>query len=161
MQLTEHFSLEELIASEVAARSGIDNTPSATIVSNLRVLAQGLERVRAAFGGKPIHVNSGYRCAALNAAIGGAGNSLHMQGLAADIVCPQVGEPLRRVSRDCRGRDRYGPDHPRIRAMVLRGICAAQREGSGRAPDDCHRRARVPDGPQSGCLGIDRKETRA
>jgi zinc D-Ala-D-Ala carboxypeptidase len=94
MQLTEHFSLEELIASEVAARSGIDNTPPANIVSNLRVLAQGLERVRAAFGGKPIHVNSGYRCAALNAAIGGAGNSLHMQGLAADIVCPQVGEPL-------------------------------------------------------------------
>jgi zinc D-Ala-D-Ala carboxypeptidase len=52
MQLTEHFSLEELIASEVAARSGIDNTPPANIVSNLRVLAQGLERVRAAFGGK-------------------------------------------------------------------------------------------------------------
>lgn len=94
MQLSEHFSLEELVASESAARLGIDNTPPAEIVLNLKVLAQGLERVRAALGGKPIHVNSGYRCPALNTAIKGAGNSMHMQGLAADILCPQLGPPL-------------------------------------------------------------------
>jgi zinc D-Ala-D-Ala carboxypeptidase len=94
MQLSEHFSLEELIASEAAARLGIDNTPPAEIALNLKVLAEGLERVRAALGGKPIHVNSGYRCPALNAAIKGAGNSMHMQGLAADILCPQLGPPL-------------------------------------------------------------------
>jgi hypothetical protein len=94
MQLSEHFSLEELVASESAARLGIDNTPPAEIVLNVKVLAQGLERVRAALGGKPIHVNSGYRCPALNTAIKGAGNSMHMQGLAADILCPQLGPPL-------------------------------------------------------------------
>ena len=94
MQLSEHFSLEELVASESAARLGIDNTPPAEIVLNLKGLAQGLERVRAALGGKPIHVNSGYRCPALNTAIKGAGNSMHMQGLAADILCPQLGPPL-------------------------------------------------------------------
>ena len=94
MQLTEHFSLEELIASELAARSGIDNTAPADLMVNLHALAEGLERVRAALGGKPIHVNSGYRCAALNAAVGGAGNSMHMRGLAADILCPQFGPPL-------------------------------------------------------------------
>jgi len=94
MQLSEHFSLEELIASEVAARLGIDNTPPAEIALNLKVLAQGLERVRAALGGKPIHVNSGYRCPALNTAIKGAGNSMHLQGLAADILCPKLGPPL-------------------------------------------------------------------
>jgi zinc D-Ala-D-Ala carboxypeptidase len=94
MQLTEHFSLEELVASEVAARSGIDNTPPPWIMSNLKTLADGLEWVRAVLGGRLIHVNSGYRCAALNAAIGGASNSMHMQGLAADILCPEVGPPL-------------------------------------------------------------------
>jgi hypothetical protein len=94
MQLTEHFSLEELIASEFAARQGIDNTPADGLLANLRALAGGLERVRTALGGKPIHVNSGYRCSALNTAIGGAGNSMHIQGLAADILCPQFGQPL-------------------------------------------------------------------
>lgn len=94
MQLSEHFSLEELIASEVAARQGIDNTPSPSIMANLRMLAAGLERVRAALGGKPIHVSSGYRCLALNRAVGGAARSAHIDGLAADILCPQFGAPL-------------------------------------------------------------------
>ena len=93
MQLTEHFSLEELIASEVAARKDIDNTPTVEIIANLRILAFGLERVRAVLD-KPIHVTSGYRCPALNAAIGGATDSMHMQGLAADILCPRFGTPL-------------------------------------------------------------------
>ena len=93
MQITEHFSLEELIASEVAARKGIDNTPSADIVANLRTLAAGLERVRVVLD-KPIHVTSGYRCPALNEEIGGAHDSMHMQGLAADILCPRFGGPL-------------------------------------------------------------------
>lgn len=94
MQLTDHFSLEELIASEYAVRHNIDNSPPADILVNLRVLAEGLERVRTALGSKPIHVNSGYRCKALNEALKGAPNSRHMQGLAADIVCPQFGPPL-------------------------------------------------------------------
>jgi zinc D-Ala-D-Ala carboxypeptidase len=94
VQLSEHFSLEELIASEVAARAGIDNAPSEPILANLRLLAEGLERVRVALGGKPIHVSSGYRCEALNRAIGGAAGSAHMDGLAADILCPQFGPPL-------------------------------------------------------------------
>ena len=94
MQLSAHFSLEELIASETAVRSGIDNTPPEELLANLRVLAEGLEKVRAALGGRPIHVNSGYRCLTLNAAIGGAKSSLHLKGLAADIICPQYGPPL-------------------------------------------------------------------
>jgi hypothetical protein len=94
MQLTPHFSLEELIASEIAARQGIDNTPSAEIIENLRTLARGLEALREVLGGKPIHVTSGYRSPKLNAAVGGAPNSMHMEGLAADILCPQFGAPL-------------------------------------------------------------------
>jgi len=94
MQLTENFSLEDLIASETAAREGMDNTPPPEIVANLRVLAAGLEKVRVALGRRPIHINSGYRCPALNEAVGGAPNSCHMKGLAADILCPQFGSPL-------------------------------------------------------------------
>ena len=48
MMLSEHFSLEELTASEVAARAGIDNTPSAETMRNLLRLAVRLELVRAA-----------------------------------------------------------------------------------------------------------------
>jgi len=94
MQLTEHFSLEELMASETAARAGIDNTPPPSLMRNMQTLAEGLEKVRAALGGLPIHVNSGYRCPALNAMVGGAPDSRHMRGLAADILCPEFGPPL-------------------------------------------------------------------
>jgi hypothetical protein len=94
MYLSEHFSLEELTASETAARAGIDNTPSADLMPNLKTLASGLEQVRAVLGGQAIHVNSGYRCPALNAQVGGASNSMHMRGLAADILCPSFGTPL-------------------------------------------------------------------
>jgi hypothetical protein len=94
MQLTDHFSLEELIASETAARQGIDNAPPAALMPNLRALAAGLELVRTALGGRPIHINSGYRCKALNTRIGGAKLSRHMDGLAADILCPSFGTPL-------------------------------------------------------------------
>jgi len=94
MQLTEHFSLEALIASETAKRKNIDNTPPPEILANLHILAQGLEQVRAAVGGRDLLVNSGYRSPALNREIGGAEKSKHMYGLAADILCPQFGTPL-------------------------------------------------------------------
>jgi hypothetical protein len=94
MQLTEHFSLAALIASETAARKNIDNNPPPEILANLYILAQGLELVRSAVGERTILVNSGYRSPALNREIGGAEKSKHMSGLAADIVCPQFGTPL-------------------------------------------------------------------
>src|SRR5436309_4153487 len=94
MMLSEHFSLEELTASEVAARAGIDNTPSAETMRNLLRLAAGLELVRAAIGNSPIHVTSGYRSPRLNRMVGGSKHSMHMQGLAADILCPAFGPPL-------------------------------------------------------------------
>lgn len=87
MNLSAHFTLAELTASQTATRRGIDNTPPAVVVANLRRVAELLERVRAAVG-LPIRVSSGYRCSALNRAIGGAANSSHMSGLAADITAP-------------------------------------------------------------------------
>jgi zinc D-Ala-D-Ala carboxypeptidase len=86
MNLSEHFSLAELTASEYAERHGINNVPTdPEVLENLHTLANGLERVRAALGGRPIFINSGYRSPKLNTAIGGSKTSAHMKGLAADI----------------------------------------------------------------------------
>ncbi len=93
MNLTQHFTVEELTASDIAARLGIDNTPSQTVLMNLKRLADSLEQVRALVG-LPIHINSGYRSEELNRAVKGSKMSAHMDGLAADIICPRFGPPL-------------------------------------------------------------------
>jgi len=93
MQLSPNFSLSELVYSETAEENGIDNTPPPEIVENLKRLAAGLEAVRTLLGA-PLEISSGYRCAALNEAVGGSGASQHVQGLAADFACPAFGTPL-------------------------------------------------------------------
>lgn len=66
MNLSPHFTLEELTHSDTAVRLGIDNTPPAFVVENLRVTAAGLEEVRAGpLQGKPMRTLSGYRSEAL------------------------------------------------------------------------------------------------
>jgi len=84
MQLSEHFTLEELTASSVAARTGLDNTPNATEVANLVRVAELLEQVRKLLG-KPISINSGFRSKAVNDAVGSRDTSQHRIGCAADI----------------------------------------------------------------------------
>jgi len=93
MQLSRNFSLAQLAYSETAERNGIDNTPPPEIVENLKRLADGLEAVQALLGA-PLEISSGYRCAALNEAVGGSSASQHVQGLAADFVCPGFGSPF-------------------------------------------------------------------
>jgi zinc D-Ala-D-Ala carboxypeptidase len=92
MNLSEHFTLEELTISETAARRGIDNRPSPAIIANLRRLATALEVVRQLIG-RRIIITSGYRSPALNDAIGGSRTSAHIEGLAADFISPPP-EPL-------------------------------------------------------------------
>lgn len=85
MQLSQHFTLEEMTKSQTASRKGIDNTAPPEVVQNLKLLCENvLEYIRVRFS-KPITVNSGYRGPKLNKAIGGAKNSQHMTGQAADI----------------------------------------------------------------------------
>lgn len=87
MQLTKNFTLAELCASATAKARGISNVPTATVTSNLQALATNvLQPLRDAYG-KPIVINSGYRCPKLNAAVGGVKNSQHLTGQAADIRC--------------------------------------------------------------------------
>jgi len=90
--LSEHFTLEELAFSETAARHNISNRPDAETVARLRETASGLERVRALLNA-PIRVSSGYRAPAVNAMVGGASNSAHLKGWAADFTST-FGDPL-------------------------------------------------------------------
>ena len=85
MSLSTHFTLPEFLRSESAARHDISMEPSTTVVANLTHLAREvLDPIREA-AGCPIIVTSGYRPHELNALIGGAANSDHLYGLAADI----------------------------------------------------------------------------
>jgi uncharacterized protein YcbK (DUF882 family) len=85
MRLSQHFTLEEMIKSQTASRKGIDNTAPPEVVENLKALCENvLEKIRIHFG-RPLSINSGYRGPKLNKAIGGAKNSQHMTGQAADI----------------------------------------------------------------------------
>ena len=93
MQLSPHFSLAQLTYSETAEKKSIDNSPPPEIIENLTRLASELERVQALLGA-PLDISSGYRCAALNEAVGGSDTSQHVQGLAADFACPAFGTPL-------------------------------------------------------------------
>jgi uncharacterized protein YcbK (DUF882 family) len=84
-KLSKNFTLEELVESDTAIVKQINNTPSAEVLANLQLLVNNvLQPVRELFG-RPIHVNSGYRSVELNKAVGGAANSQHVQGRAADI----------------------------------------------------------------------------
>lgn len=77
--------MEELYASATATAKGINNKPSVQQMINLVYLtAYVLEPLRVAMG-EPIKIGSGFRCQALNKAVGGVYNSQHMKGQAADL----------------------------------------------------------------------------
>lgn len=86
MNITDNFTLEELIRSDYATRNNINNTPADNeILENLNLLAHSLEYVRSVIG-KPLIITSGYRSPKVNSGIGGSKTSSHMRGLAADFV---------------------------------------------------------------------------
>ena len=91
-QLTEHFTLEELVHSNTAIRLDIDNTPPQQAADNLKRLANLLEKVRTTLNA-PLIISSGYRCSKLNEAVGGARDSQHLLGCAADFIAPKFGTP--------------------------------------------------------------------
>lgn len=88
MNLTPHFTLDELTASETAERNGWDNTPNDQELENLKRLADMLEQVKTVLGGKPIMVNSAFRSKKVNDAVGSKDTSQHRLGCAADIRVP-------------------------------------------------------------------------
>lgn len=84
VRLTQNFTLEEFTKSDTAITKKINNTPNATVIDNIKRLANYLQGIRNCYA-KPINISSGYRCYELNKVIGGAKNSQHVSGEAADI----------------------------------------------------------------------------
>ena len=81
----KYFTIQELTISNTAQRKGIDNTPDQKAAAALTALVTNvLDPLREAWG-RPIVVNSGYRCPKLNRAVGGVARSQHTKGEAADI----------------------------------------------------------------------------
>jgi len=85
MNLTEHFTLEELTHTD---HREFENTPNADQINNLGRVAELLEQVKKMLGGKPIMVNSAFRSLQVNAAVGSKPTSQHCLGCAADIRVP-------------------------------------------------------------------------
>jgi putative chitinase len=87
MNLTEHFTLEELTHTD---HRTLENTPNETEQANIQRLAEFLEAVKTLLGGKPIMVNSAFRSKAVNDAVGSKDTSQHRIGCAADIRVPAM-----------------------------------------------------------------------
>ena len=83
--MTPHFSLDELTHTD---HRKLDNTPDAQELANLQRLAEFLETVKTALGGKPVMISSAFRSKAVNDAVGSKDSSQHRQGLAADFKVP-------------------------------------------------------------------------
>lgn len=77
--MASYFTIDELCYSDVAKAKGIDNTPSKEVKENLQKLIDFLNPLREAWG-SAISVSSGYRCEALNTAVGGSKTSVHRLG---------------------------------------------------------------------------------
>ena len=97
MKLSEHFSLAELTKTN----TGIENVPNEAQVENLKRVCRWLERLRRRWndlygeGDDPIVINSGFRSAAVNKAVGGAPTSNHLTGCAVDIRVAGLEQLLR------------------------------------------------------------------
>jgi hypothetical protein len=85
MNLTEHFTLEELTTT---SHRQFDNTPNDAELANLQKLAEFLEEVKALLDGKPIMINSAFRSKQVNDSVGSKDTSQHRTGSAADIRVP-------------------------------------------------------------------------
>ena len=87
MNLTEHFTLEELTHTD---HRELENIPNETEQANIQRLAEFLESVKTVLEGKPIMVNSAFRSKAVNDAVGSKDTSQHRIGCAADIRVPSM-----------------------------------------------------------------------
>ena len=124
-QLSPHFTLAELTHSDTATLHDIDNTPTPDALLNLSTLATTvLEPARAACGGVALHVHDGYRCAAVNALVGGVPHSQHETGEAADVDAEGLSH------RDAFDRIRRDPNIPFDQCILESGCvhlsCAAE-----------------------------------
>jgi hypothetical protein len=136
-QLSPHFTVEEFSQSQTAARLGINNDIPLELYAPAKRTAEGLEQVRSLLRSHPIHISSGYRCLALNAALGSKNTSQHVKAEAVDFTCPTFGSVDRIVraivgstikyDQVIREFDKYGggwvhisfSDKPKRQALII------------------------------------------
>ncbi len=92
-RISEHCSYKEGVRSNTANRMGIDNIPNEEQLKNMKIIAEKLFEPIRAFMGRPIRINSFFRCPELNKAIGGSPYSQHCKGQAMDIDIPYGDNP--------------------------------------------------------------------
>ena len=85
--LTKNFTLEELTHTD---HREFSNEPNELEKANLMRLAVFLEQVKTVLGGKPIMVNSAFRCKQVNDAVGSKDSSQHRTGNACDFRVPSL-----------------------------------------------------------------------
>lgn len=88
MQLSEHFTLDEMTVSQEASRSGLKNAPDDRQTEALGLLCVNLLEPLRARVKRPIVVSSGFRSKSVNTRVGGSAASQHCRGEAADILVP-------------------------------------------------------------------------
>lgn len=140
--LSKNFQLWEFVTSPTATAKGISNMPNNAEVESLRLLCKNiLQPAREALG--PLKVNSGFRSAALNNAVGGSKTSDHRKGFAADIVPVKTGtlELAQWVVQNCKKFDQVilefgtpdAPDwihlsaNPRNRKQIMRATLSGKK----------------------------------
>lgn len=94
-QISKHISFDEATKSVTAIRRGIYNVPTAEILLNMVKVAENCFEPLREWYGKPLKINSFYRCKALNTAVGGSSTSDHMQGMSIDIDAGSKEENLK------------------------------------------------------------------
>lgn len=82
----KYFTFKEMIQSNTAKARGIENIPDWDDIYRLQKLIETILDPLREWYGSPITVTSGYRCEALNKAVGGVPTSFHRYGYAADIT---------------------------------------------------------------------------
>jgi zinc D-Ala-D-Ala carboxypeptidase len=96
MQLTSHFTLEEMLESQTARRWNIQEqfNPPDEVVQNLKLLCVNILEPLRKYINRPIVISSGYRCAEVNKRVGGQPTSQHIKGQAADIHCVGISNSI-------------------------------------------------------------------
>jgi hypothetical protein len=104
--ISKHISFDEATKSNTAIRHGIDNTPNAEQLKNMKTVAEACFEPLRAWYGKPIKINSFFRCEALNTLVKGSKTSDHMKGKSIDIDAGSV-EENKKIFDWCKANLKY------------------------------------------------------
>lgn len=100
--ISKDFSYREFERSETADKKGICNVITSLEVRDaLKELVDTVLQPLRENWGKPMHINSGYRCPELNKIVGGQPTSQHVKGEAADVACDKPVELARLAAAMC------------------------------------------------------------